>query len=238
MSSILNALISPSYISPSYVSIFSGVGTLVSQKLPNQPITVSPSKKLEIKASGVGHLEITFSVHVPPSLAQYAVSSNSVEIPVFGHIELELVGVTSITPVNVTAKIKEYASSLAAINVSKFEPKIQPPKNVTLSISSGSVSSVIQDNEQIPTPQTLAFYVGDNNIEFTGYGVEFNVHDYDPIAKVPAGDALYIDLATGSPTNFEEAPANAGISVMKSYTGYIVLSNFRGTGIVNMFLTK
>lgn len=196
---------------------------------------VSPSNRLHITAHGIGYLEVTFATSIPPQFSQYAISSNTIEIPVTGSLTLELIGASAINPINVVTNVEEQHSSLASINITPVAIEQKSVKNVSISVSSSSVSSIVQDNVSVPPSQTLVFYVGNKNIQFAGYGVSFTVQDYDPKAAVPAGNAVSINLTNGSSTNFAEAPANAGIEVLKSYTGYIILSNFSGTGTVNLF---
>lgn len=199
-------------------------------------LKISPASKIHLVVNGVGYLEITFATEVPVSLAQYKISSNTVKIPVFGGLSLDLTNVVSIKPVGVVAQLEEHYSGVAGVTAVKVSHKLI--KHILLNISSNSVTNIQLDENQVPPVQNPVFFVGDANIEFVGYGVSFNVQDYDPLSQVPAGNAVYIDLTNGSSTNFAEAPANAGIQILKSYTGFIMLSNFNGTGVVHIFLSS
>jgi len=198
-------------------------------------LTTSPANSLLLDANGTGYLEITFATTIPPQYTQYAISSNTIKIPVYGHVSLSLKGVTSVTPVDVIVQAEEHYSSLIGTPVGTSV--IQKPfKTVSIAISSNSVTSIAHDGVSAPPVQSPIFYVGGSSIQFVGYGVTFTVQDYDPIAGVPAGNPTTISLTSGSSSSLAEAPSNNGVAIMRSYTGYIILSNFSGSGIVDLFL--
>ena len=204
---------------------------LLSELLSSTQVNVNPTAATTIEANGVGKLQITFATSVPPSLQQYAVSSDTVVIPVNGKLKIsDLVGVLTITPINVTVKAKQQLTGI--INIT---PTIQhtKPKHVSVQVTNNTISAIIQDGEKIPPPSTppLIYYTGFGAVQLAGYGVSLTIGDYDPIANVPAGNQIPVTLS-GSTTQYGEAFS----TIHRSSTGYIIIQNISGSGQFDLFV--
>jgi len=193
-----------------------------------QIITVPPGSAVNIHAHGQGTITITFSTTPPSSLAQFT-SGNTVTIPVIG--ELVLNGLTGVSQISFTGNLSVNVEQ-RAVGLIQIAPEIKKPvhSNISLTISSGTISAATVDNET-SAPINILF-VDSANIAFSGSGVSFAVSDYDPLANAPTGVPINVNL-TG--TGLSEYPS--GSTLLQSRTGYIILSNITGTGTVNIYLT-
>jgi len=202
---------------------------ILSNLVTSSAISTDPTASLTIEANGVGQLQITFGTSVPPSLQQYATSSNTVVIPVQGSLKLSgLNGVINVSPVNVTVNVSQQLTGI--INT---VPAISPKKvkHVSVTVSNGTITSLIQDGNQVTPPTQLIYYTGFGAVQLSGYGVSLTISDYDPIAGVPTGEQIPVTLV-GSTSQYAEAFT----TIHRSATGFIILQNISGTGQFDIFV--
>jgi hypothetical protein len=207
---------------PNYKKVLSNLVT-------SSAISTDPTAALTIEANGVGQLQITFGTSVPPSLQQYAISSNTVIIPVHGSLKLSgLNGVINVTPVNVTVNATQQLTGI--INT---VPVISPKKvkHASATVSNGTITSLIQDGNKVTPPTQLIYYTGFGAVQLSGYGVSLTISDYDPIAGVPTGEQIPVTLV-GSTSQYTEAFT----TIHRSATGYIIIQNITGTGQFDIFI--
>jgi len=146
--------------------------------------------------------------------------------------ELVLNGLTGVSQISFTGNLSVNVEQ-RAVGLIQIAPEIKQPvhNNISLTISSGTISAATVDNET--SAPTNILFVDSANITFSGSGVSFTVSDYDPLANAPTGVPINVDL-TG--TGLSEFPSDG--TILQSRTGYIILTNITGTGTMNIYLTE
>jgi len=193
-------------------------------------ITINPTQSIEIHAAGKGFLSITFSNNIPSELQQFAVSSNSVKIPVIGELDITLNNVTSIQPEGVlNLKIVESPNGIVRTHVKL--PKIFE-HTISVQVSNGSITNVGVKGSQLSNLNIIP--VGKNPFTIVGQGVSFTIQDYDPITQMPVSPSIFVNLPSSTTTEFEFP---SGSTVIASRTGVIMISNISGSGYFYIFPT-
>jgi len=194
-------------------------------------ITINPTQSIDIHAAGNGFLIITFSSNIPSELQQFAVSSNSVKIPVIGEIDITLNNVTSIQPEGVlNLKIEESPNGII--------PKpVELPKTleqtIFVQVSNGSITNVSVKGSQLQNLNIIP--VGKDPFTIVGQGVSFTIQDYDPITQMPVSPSIFVNLPSSTTTEFEFP---SGSTIIASRTGVIMISNITGSGYFYIFPTN
>ena len=206
----------------------------ISVLVTTQAQNVDPASVLNINVNGVGQVVITFATQIPPSLQQYAVSSNSVVIPVHGSLNISgLNGILQVIPVNVTVNIQQQITGVVG-TTPKIQIEHKKVKHVTVTVSNNTVSSANIDGvDTTPTTGPLTLYTGSDAVQISGYGVQFTIGDYDPVANVPTGAQIPVTLL-GNTSQYAEA----FMVPHRSSTGYIIIQNISGNGQFNIFTTE
>jgi hypothetical protein len=194
----------------------------------NNTITINPTQSIEIHAAGNGFLVITFSNNIPSELQQFAVSPNSVKIPVIGELDMSLSNVTSILPEGVlNLKIEESPNGIIPKPVKL--PKIFE-HTIFVQVSNGSLTNAIVKGSQIQNLNIIP--VGKDPFVIVGQGVSFTIQDYDPITQMPVSPSIFVNLPSSTTTEFEFP---SGSTIIASRTGVIMMSNITGTGYFYIF---
>jgi hypothetical protein len=191
-------------------------------------ITINPTQSIDIHAAGNGFLIITFSNNIPSELQQFAVSSNSVKIPVIGEIDITLNNVTSIQPEGVlNLKIEESPNGIVQTHVKL--PKIFE-HTIFVQVSNGSLTNVSVKGSQLQNLNIIP--VGKDPFTIVGQGVSFTIQDYDPITQMPVSPSIFVNLPSSTTTEFEFP---SGSTIIASRTGVIMISNITGSGYFYIF---
>jgi len=191
-------------------------------------ITINPTQSIEIHVAGKGFLVITFSSNIPSELQQFAVSSNSVKIPVIGELDITLNNLTSIQPEGVlNLKITESPNGIVQTHVKL--PKIFE-HTISVQVSNGSITNVGVKDGQLPNLNIIP--VGKDPFTIVGQGVSFTIQDYDPITQMPVSPSVFVNLPSSTTTEFEFP---SGSTIISSRTGVIMISNITGSGYFYIF---